>query len=82
MPSITTASIAMPGGTVPAGKCGCRIVKARPPKPLSSCVCATERPHLDGRLDEALWKKCPPIVLSSLLGDDQRLARNRDAGPR
>ena len=40
------------------------------PKPLVVLLAATERPHLDGRLDEALWKKCPPIVLSSPLGDD------------
>ena len=44
--------------------------RGRSPKPLVSCVSVTERPHLDGRLDEALWKKCPPLVLSSPLGDD------------
>jgi len=40
------------------------------PKPLVRCIAVTERPHLDGRLDEALWKKCPPIVLSSQQGND------------
>ena len=45
--------------------------KGPSPKPLVTCISATERPHLDGRLDEALWKKCPPIVLSSPLGDDR-----------
>jgi hypothetical protein len=44
--------------------------KGPSPKPLVTCIAATERPHLDGRLDEALWKKCPPIALSSPLGDD------------
>jgi hypothetical protein len=41
------------------------------PKPLVSCISVTERPHLDGRLDKTLWKKCAPIVLSSPLGDDR-----------
>ena len=45
--------------------------KGPSPKPLVACVATTERPHLDGRLDEALWKKCRPIVLSSPLGDDR-----------
>ena len=45
--------------------------KGPPPKPLVTCISVTERPHLDGRLDEALWKKCSPIVLSSPLGDDR-----------
>ena len=45
--------------------------KGPSPKPLVSCVSVTERPHLDGRLDKALWKKCQPIVLSSPLGDDR-----------
>jgi hypothetical protein len=45
--------------------------KGPSPKPLVSCISATERPHLDGRLDEAFWKKCPPIALSSPLGDDR-----------
>ncbi len=45
--------------------------KGPSPKQLVTCIAATERPHLDGRLDEALWKKCPPIVLASPLGDDR-----------
>ena len=45
--------------------------KGPPPKTLVTCIAAAERPHLDGRLDEALWKKCPPIALSSPLGDDR-----------
>jgi photosystem II stability/assembly factor-like uncharacterized protein len=45
--------------------------KGPSPKPMVSCVTASERPHLDGRLDEALWKKCPPIVLSSPASDDR-----------
>jgi hypothetical protein len=45
--------------------------KGASPKPLASCVSVLERPHLDGRLDEALWKKCQPIVLSSPRGDDR-----------
>ena len=45
--------------------------KGPAPKPLANCISTDQRPHLDGRLDEALWKKCPPIVLASPLGDDR-----------
>ncbi len=45
--------------------------KGPSPKPLVTCIAASERPHLDGRLDEALWKKCPPMMLSSPHGDDR-----------
>jgi photosystem II stability/assembly factor-like uncharacterized protein len=45
--------------------------KGPPPKQFARCVSVKDRPHLDGRLDEALWKKCSPIVLSSPLGDDR-----------
>jgi len=44
--------------------------KGPSPRPLVSCIASTERPHLDGRLDEALWNKCVPIALKSPLGDD------------
>jgi len=46
--------------------------KGPPPKPLVTCLAATERPRLDGRLDEAIWKRCPPISLSSPQGDDRQ----------
>ena len=45
--------------------------KGPPPKPLAACIAASERPRLDGRLDEALWAKCTPLVLSSPVGDDR-----------
>ena len=45
--------------------------KGPSPKPLVTCIAVTDRPHLDGRLDEAIWKKCQPIVLSSPHGDDR-----------
>ena len=45
--------------------------KGPPPKPLATCAAAGERPHLDGRLDKALWKKCKPIVLASPADDDR-----------
>jgi photosystem II stability/assembly factor-like uncharacterized protein len=44
--------------------------KGPPPKPLVTCIVAKERPHLDGRLDEELWKQCRPVALSSPRGDD------------
>jgi hypothetical protein len=34
-----------------------------PPKKLGSCRHATERPHLDGRLDEPLWQSADRLLL-------------------
>ena len=62
--------IATPGGIVPAAS-WLADRKGPPPRPLVACVAAAERPHLEGRLDEALWKKCTPIALTSSLGDDR-----------
>ena len=53
------------------GEIWLRDRKGPAPKPLASCIAAGQRPHLDGRLDEALWKTCRPIVLTSPLGDDR-----------
>ena len=41
-----------------------------PPKPLVACVRAAQRPRLDGRLDDAVWKSAKPAPLASSLGDD------------
>jgi photosystem II stability/assembly factor-like uncharacterized protein len=45
--------------------------KGPPPRPKVSCVAASERPHLDGRLDKPIWKRCTPIELKSPQGDDR-----------
>jgi hypothetical protein len=45
--------------------------KGPPPRTLVNCASVTERPHLDGRLEDATWQKCSPIELSSPLGDDR-----------
>ncbi len=45
--------------------------KGPPPRPLIQCAAVSERPHLDGQLDESLWKQCTPIALSSPLADDR-----------
>ena len=45
--------------------------KGPPPRPLMNCLAVTERPHLDGRLDEPMWKQCTPIALTSPLADDR-----------
>jgi hypothetical protein len=42
----------------------------RPPKPGAECVATAQRPHLDGRLDDAVWSQCLPICLASPHGDD------------
>jgi hypothetical protein len=44
--------------------------KGRSPKPLLVCTRASARPHLDGRLDEPLWKGAGRATLQSALGDD------------
>lgn len=33
-------------------------------------LAATERPHLDGKLDDALWKTATPLTLTSPMDDD------------
>jgi hypothetical protein len=35
------------------------------PKPLVRCVWASERPFLNGRLDDAVWQKANPVKLTS-----------------
>ena len=44
--------------------------KGPPPRPLVACPAIAQHPHLDGRLDEALWKTSATIELKSPLGDD------------
>ena len=46
--------------------------KGPPPKPILSCVHATERPRLDGRLDDAVWRQAKPVALHSGLHDDSQ----------
>jgi photosystem II stability/assembly factor-like uncharacterized protein len=45
--------------------------KGPPPQPLVSCPAVSERPHLDGRLDEPFWKNCAAIALTSPVSDDR-----------
>jgi photosystem II stability/assembly factor-like uncharacterized protein len=45
--------------------------KGPPPRTLVSCAAVSERPHLDGRLDEPIWKKGAPIALTSPSSDDR-----------
>jgi photosystem II stability/assembly factor-like uncharacterized protein/tetratricopeptide (TPR) repeat protein len=44
--------------------------KSRPLKPILECVKAKTRPHLDGRLDDAVWRQAKPVVLHSAQHDD------------
>ncbi len=39
--------------------------------PIAECRFTTERPTLDGKLDEAFWAKCPPLPVAKdkLVGD-------------
>jgi photosystem II stability/assembly factor-like uncharacterized protein len=44
--------------------------RGRPPKPVLHCPLAAAKPHLDGRLDDALWKQLTPAPLESAYHDD------------
>ena len=44
--------------------------KSRPIKPVLECVRARERPHLDGRLDDPVWRQAKPATLQSAQHDD------------
>ncbi len=44
--------------------------KGRPPKPTLSCVRTSVKPHLDGRLDEMIWKHAKRAALRSAQRDD------------
>jgi hypothetical protein len=44
--------------------------KGAPPKPVLVCVRAESRPHLDGRLDDPVWKRAKPVALQSPQHDD------------
>ena len=44
--------------------------KSRPMKPVLECVRAKERPHLDGQLDDPVWRQAKPAVLQSAQHDD------------
>jgi photosystem II stability/assembly factor-like uncharacterized protein len=46
--------------------------RGRPPKPTVNCHAAADRPRLDGRLDEAVWKDAQRIELTSSLHDDNQ----------
>jgi hypothetical protein len=40
------------------------------PKPVASCVRASQRPHLDGELSDPLWQSLRPIPLTTAASDD------------
>jgi len=40
------------------------------PKPVLYCAKAAAKPHLDGRLDDAVWQRAKPAQLRSPNGDD------------
>ncbi len=44
--------------------------KGRPPKPQLACARAATPPHLDGLLDDALWRQAKPVALRSAQQDD------------
>ena len=45
----------------------------QPPKPVCSAVTAAEKPRLDGRLDDPLWKAAKPVSLKAGDFDDSAL---------
>ncbi|MBX7167514.1 MAG: hypothetical protein K1X74_14385 [Pirellulales bacterium] len=42
----------------------------QPPKQLGTAHRTTEKPYLDGQLDDAVWRTAAPLALTSTLGDD------------
>jgi hypothetical protein len=46
------------------------VPRGQPAKPVLHCALAATKPHLDGRLDDALWKPMAPVPLASALHDD------------
>jgi photosystem II stability/assembly factor-like uncharacterized protein len=44
--------------------------KGHPPKPILSCVRAKAKPHLDGQLDDPVWRQAKPAALRSAQHDD------------
>lgn len=46
--------------------------KGPPPKPVLACTTAAARPQIDGRLDDAVWRRAKPATLASTLGDDMQ----------
>jgi hypothetical protein len=41
----------------------------QPPKPVGACRRAHQRPHLDGKLDDACWSDSIPMLLSTVSGE-------------
>jgi len=41
-----------------------------PPKPVLTCTAAREKPRLDGKLDDAVWRRARPAPLQSVHYDD------------
>jgi photosystem II stability/assembly factor-like uncharacterized protein len=44
--------------------------KGAAPKPILTCVRATAKPYLDGRLDDAVWEQAKPAELRAVREDD------------
>ena len=64
------ASLASRAGSDPWGNCAvaeqCLLQKTgTPPKTIVSCVSVRQRPKLDGRLDDELWKGTRPASLAT-----------------
>jgi photosystem II stability/assembly factor-like uncharacterized protein len=45
--------------------------KQKNARPMLACVKASQKPKLDGILDEEVWKKTKPVPLASALADDE-----------
>jgi TolA-binding protein len=78
------ASLAKTAGNDPWGRCATSeqcLAQGRtePPKLIVSCATATQRPKLDGRLDDELWRAARLVSLTGAGGDsgaDVVLARD------
>jgi len=71
------ANVAATPGTSPARACALAEEwlekrQGEPPKPILMCKRAAEKPRLDGRLEEPMWRNAKRAALRSTLGDDAR----------
>jgi hypothetical protein len=43
--------------------------QSTPPKPIAACRRTTDRPHLDGKLDDAVWQDAVPVQFATTAGN-------------
>lgn len=57
-----------------------RNIGTSPAKPLAYGIRSEQRPHLDGKLDEACWQGVQPMLLTTTAGDLEATGQKNDQG--